>query len=71
MLFKYISYLSSGGHFVRQSWTFEQFLKRQYEEPICEIILNLDQWFRRKCRLKYFLSTALAALLFTGAEPFG
>ena len=22
-----------------------------HEEPFCEIILNLDQWFRRKCRL--------------------
>ena len=25
------------------------------EEQFCEIILNLDQWFRR-CHLKYFLS---------------
>ena len=32
-----------------------------------EITLNLDQWFRR-CRLKDFLSGALAALLFGGAE---
>ena len=23
-----------------------------YEEQICEIILNLGQWFKRKCRLK-------------------
>ena len=23
-----------------------------HEEQFCEIILNLDQWFRRKCRLK-------------------
>ena len=35
---------------------------------ISEIILNLDQWLR--CRLKDFLSGALAALLFGGAEPF-
>ena len=40
-----------------------------YEEQFCEIILNLGQWFRR-CRLKDFLSGALAALLFCGAEPF-
>ena len=31
-------------------------------------ISNLGQWFRR-CRLKDFLSGALAALLFGGAEP--
>ena len=40
-----------------------------YEEQFCEIILNLSQWFRR-CRLKDFLSEALVALLFGGAEPF-
>ena len=34
-----------------------------------EIILNLGQWFRR-CHLKDFLSEALVALLFSGAEPF-
>ena len=26
-----------------------------YEEHFCEIILNLDQWFRRKFPLKIFL----------------
>ena len=40
-----------------------------YEEQVCEIILNLGQWFRR-CRLKDFLSVALAVLLFGAAEPF-
>ena len=39
------------------------------EEQFCENILNLGQWFRR-CRLKDFLSGALASLLFSGAEPF-
>ena len=29
--------------------------RRHHEEQSCEIILNLDQWFRRKCRLKVFL----------------
>ena len=38
-----------------------------YEEQFCEIILNLGQCFRRSCRLKDFLSGALAALLFSGA----
>ena len=31
------------------------FGRRYHEERFCEIILNLDQWFRRKCRLKVFL----------------
>ena len=39
------------------------FCKRCYEEQFCEIILNLDQWLRSKCRFKYFKSRALAALL--------
>ena len=46
-----------------------QFGRGHYGEHSCENILNLNQWFRRCC-LKYFLSTALAALLFGGAEPF-
>ena len=29
--------------------------KGYYEERICEIILKLDQWFRRKYHLKVFL----------------
>ena len=41
-----------------------------YEEKFCEIILNLGQWVRRRCRLKDFLSGALAGLLFGGAKPF-
>ena len=40
------------------------------EDQFSEIILNLDQWFRRRCHLKDFLSVALAALLFSGAEAF-
>ena len=39
------------------------------EEQFCETILNLGQWFRRKCDLKDFLSGALEAHLFDGAEP--
>ena len=31
-----------------------------------EIILNLGQWFRRRCRLKDFLSGALVAFMFSG-----
>ena len=44
------------------------FGKVYYEEQFCEIILNLDQWFRR-CLLKRFLSGALVTILFSGAEP--
>ena len=36
------------------------FGRRHHEEQLCEIILNLDLWFRRKCRL--FLSRDLKAL---------
>ena len=43
---------------------------RGYEEQFCELILNLGQWFRSRCRLKDFLSGALAALLFGGAKSF-
>ena len=32
-----------------------------YERQFCEIILNLGLWFRRRSRLKEFLSGALAA----------
>ena len=31
------------------------FSRRYQEEQICEIILNWDQWFRRRCLLKVFL----------------
>ena len=41
-----------------------------YEEQFCEFISNLGQWFRRRCRLKDFLSDPLVTLLSNGAEPF-
>ena len=46
------------------------YVRGLYEKHLCEIILNFDQLFRRRCRLKYFLITALVAILFGGAEPF-
>ena len=46
------------------------FGRGHYEKQFCEIILNFGHWFRRRRRLKDFLSGALAALLFSGAEPF-
>ena len=42
-------------------------MRRCHEEQLCDIILNLDQWFR-SCRLQDFLSGALATLMFSGAE---
>ena len=41
-----------------------------YEERFCETILNLGQWFSRRCPLKDVLSGALAVILFGTAEPF-
>ena len=29
--------------------------RRHHEEQCCKIILNLNQWLRRKCRFKVFL----------------
>ena len=31
------------------------FGSRHHGEQFCEIILNLDKWFRRRCRLNIFL----------------
>ena len=38
-----------------EQYHLRNFGRMHHEEKICEIILNLDQWFRRKCRLKIFL----------------
>ena len=43
------------------------FGRGHYEEQVCEFISSLAQWFMRFC-FKDFLSGALAALLFSGAE---
>ena len=70
MLFKDISYLELWLLFCSAEWNhLPDFGRGHNEEQFCEIILNLGQWFRRCC-LKDFLSGALAALLFSGAEPF-
>ena len=37
------------------------FGRRHHEELFREIIFDLDQWFRRRCRLKIFLYRALVA----------
>ena len=56
MPFKDISYLELWQPFC--SWERNHLCnydRGYYEEQFCEIILNLDQWFRRKCPLKIFL----------------
>ena len=61
MIFKDISYLELW----QPSCSAKQnhlcnFGRGYHEEQFCEIILNLDQWFRRRSRLKDFLYRALA-----------
>ena len=71
MLFKGISYLELWQPFCSAERNYLCNFGRGYlEVQFHEIILNLGQWFRRRCRIKYFLSGALATLLFSGAEPF-
>ena len=71
MSFKDISYLELLRPFCSAEWNHLCNLGRgDYEEQFCEIILNLGQWFRRRCCLKDFLSGALPALLFRGVEAF-
>ena len=70
MSFKDISYLELLPPFC--SWQRNHlcnFGRGHYEEQFCELIMNLCQLYRRS-RLKDFLSGALAALHFSGAEPF-
>ena len=56
MLFKDISSLELWQPLCSEYWNqLCNFGRRYHEEQFCGIILNLDQWFRRKCRLKVFL----------------
>ena len=67
MPFKDISYLKLSALFLNSSveWVhLFSFGSWHYEENLCEIILALNQWFRRRCHLRYFLSRALVAPLF-------
>ena len=51
MSFKDISYLVLWWHFCSVEQNHLCNFGRRYEDQFCEIILNLDQWFR-KCPLK-------------------
>ena len=56
MSFKVISYLELLLPLVSMDWNpLCSIGRRHHEEQYCKIILNLDQWFKRKCRLKVFL----------------
>ena len=71
MPFKCISYLGLWQPFCSAELNYLYNFGRAYqEEQFCEIYLNLGQWFRRRCLLKYFLSEALVTLLNSGAELF-
>ena len=55
MLFKDISYLKLWQPFCSAKQKYLcNFSREYYEEQFCEIIFNLDQWFRRKCLLTIF-----------------
>ena len=69
MLFKVISYLELWQPFYSAERDHLCNIGRgYYMERFCENILRLGKWLRRKCRLKDFLSGALAALLVDGAK---
>ena len=71
MIFKSISYLELWRPFCSAEHKQLCNFGRGYpEEQFCEIIMILGKWIRRRCRLKDFLSGALAALLFCGVDPF-
>ena len=56
MSFKDISYLEFGQPLSSVDWNHLCNIGRGHdEEQPCKNILNLDQWFKRKCCLKVFL----------------
>ena len=73
MSFQYISYLELCRPFCSAERIHKcNFDRGYYEEQFCKIVLNLDQWFRRRCLLfmRYFFSGALVPLFVNGVEPF-
>ena len=68
MMLKNISYLEIWQPLCSVDWNHLCNIgRRHHEENSYEIILNLDQWFRRKCRLNVFLTWGSGSLLFSGA----
>ena len=67
----FLIYSSGGGFFFSAKWDhLYNFGRGHYEEHFYEIILIEDQYFSRRCSLKYFLSTALAPRLFREVASF-
>ena len=59
MSYKAVSYLELWQPFCSEEWNLLcNFGRRHHEEHFCEIILNLDQWFRGRFCLKDFFSRA-------------
>ena len=70
MLFKGISYLQLWGPLCSAEWNhLYNFGRKLHEEQFCELILNLNQWLRRRRHLKAFLSRVQAAPSFSRAKP--
>ena len=56
MSFKDIYYLELWQPLCSENWNdLCKFDRRHHDEQFFKIILNLDQWLRRKCLLKVFL----------------
>ena len=56
MSFKDISYLELWQPICSVEWNHLcNFGRRHHEDQSCKILLNLNQWLRRKCCLKVFL----------------
>ena len=70
MYFKDISYLELLQPFCSAGQNHYAIFRGFQEEQFCEIILNLDQWFRSRCCLKIFFIWSPGGPLFSGAEPF-
>ena len=60
---------SSGGHFAQLSGNTSNFGRASLEEYLSANILKSGHWPRMRCLLKSILFLALAAILFSGAEP--
>ena len=70
MLIKGSSIFSSGSHFVQHSRKKLAVLVEGHPRNIfCEIILILGHWPWRRCPLKVFLISAVAAIMFGREEP--
>ena len=55
MSLKYIAYLDLWLPLCSAEWNHLcNFDRRHHGEQLCEIILNFDQWFSRRCHLKIF-----------------